>query len=150
MFSTKNGLEYKYDLTQKKFQTAFEFLKRTDLAHLEEGWIELEGGVRASVQHYSTIERNEGSFETHEKYFDVQYVVEGQEYCGVCSREGLVVKTPYSESGDITFYEDPELSGEVLLNAGDYIVLAPEDAHKPRLVAGKKMPVKKIVIKVPV
>ena len=60
------------------------------------------------------------------------------------------MKTPYSESGDITFYEDPELSGEVLLNAGDYIVLAPEDAHKPRLVAGKKMPVKKIVIKVPV
>ena len=150
MYSTALGDEYRYDLTAPKFQTAFAFLRRKDLAELPVGWIELENGVRASVQHYESIDEAEASFETHEKYFDVQYVVEGQEYCGVCSREGLVVKTPYSESGDITFYEDPELSGEVLLNAGDYIVLAPEDAHKPRLVAGKKMPVKKIVIKVPV
>ena len=95
MYSTEIGLEYKYDLTSEKFKTAFAFLKRKDLARLPEGWIELDHGVRASVQHYTTIARNEGSFETHEKYFDVQYVVEGRELCGVCRRHGLVVKTPY-------------------------------------------------------
>lgn len=150
MYSTEIGLEYKYDLTSEKFKTAFEFLRRKDLAQLPEGWIELDHGVRASVQHYTTIARNEGSFETHEKYFDVQYVVEGRELCGVCRRQGLVVKTPYDEKGDITFYEDPEYCGEVLLLEGDYILLAPEDAHKPRLEAGGRIPVKKIVLKVPV
>lgn len=150
MYSTEIGIEYKYDLTQEKFRTAFEFLHRKDLVSLPEGWIELDHGVRASVQHYTTIERNEGSFESHEKHFDVQYVVEGQEYCGVCRRAGLKVKTAYSEANDITFYEDPELCGEVLLLSGDYIVLSPEDVHKPRLVAGEKMAVKKIVVKVPV
>lgn len=150
MYSTKLGIEYKYDLTDLKFRTAFEFLKRDDLALLPEGWIELDNGVRASVQHYESIADCEGYFESHERYFDVQYVVEGQEYCGVCKRDGLEVRTPYDEGADITFYEEPKLAGKVLLLKGDYIVLAPEDAHKPRLIAGEKMKIKKIVLKVPV
>ena len=53
MFSTKTGLEYKYDLSERKFRVAFEFLRRTDLADLPVGWIDLEEGVRASVQEYT-------------------------------------------------------------------------------------------------
>lgn len=150
MFSFKSGLEYKYDFTEPKFKTAFEFLKRKDLAQLEPGWIELGDGVRASIQRYESFDWDENQFETHENFFDVQYVVEGIEYCGVCSRDGLVVSKPYSKENDITFYEDPEMYGKVLLRAGDFIVLAPEDAHKPRCAAGSKMAVKKVVVKVPV
>lgn len=47
-------------------------------------------------------------------------------------------------------YETPERAGRALLRAGDYVVLAPEDAHKPRCLAGSAMPVRKIVVKVPV
>ena len=144
------GMEYKYDLTAAKFRTAFAFLHRTDLAALPEGWIELENGVRASVQHYATMAAEALNFETHEKYFDVQYLIEGVELVGVAGREGLVEKAPYAAENDITFYNDPALSGAVLLRAGDYVVLAPEDAHKPRCAAGASMPVKKIVLKVPV
>lgn len=150
MYSTKNGEEYKYDLSAPKFRTAFDFLKSTDLLDLPVGWIELDNGVRASVQRYTSFAEDEVYFETHEKFFDVQYVIQGEEFCGVCPREGLVVRTPYSESDDITFYENPALSGKVLLRAGDFIVLAPSDAHKPRLTAGEKMEIRKIVVKVPV
>ncbi len=150
MYSTALGDEYRYDLTAPKFQTAFAFLRRKDLAELPVGWIDLDNGVRVSVQRYTSFNEDEVFFETHEKFFDVQYVIEGMEYCGVCSRDGLAVRTPYSESDDITFYENPEFSGSVLLRAGDFIVLSPEDAHKPRLAAGKKMEIKKIVVKVPV
>lgn len=150
MISTKIGMEYKYDLTEKKFQTAFAFLKRTDLAALPEGWIDLEDGVRASVQHYTTMDATTLDFETHEKFFDVQYLIEGDELIGIVNRNGLVEKIPYSVDNDVTFYEDPALAGAVLLQTGDYVVLTPEDAHKPRCLAGKAMPVKKIVIKVPV
>ena len=85
MFSTKNGLEYKYDFTAKRFRIAFDFLKRKDLAELPVGWIELGEGVRASVQRYTSFKWDENRFETHEKYFDVQYVIEGMETCGVCA-----------------------------------------------------------------
>ena len=139
MFSTRNGLEYKYDLTAKKFQVAFDFLKRKDLADLPVGWIDLEEGVRASVQEYTSFAWDANRFETHEKYFDVQYVVSGKELVGVCDRRELgKVAVPYDEANDIEFYDEPADCGKVFLNAGDFIVLAPEDAHKPRCAAGKQ------------
>ena len=150
MFGFSIGKEYKYDFKEPKFQTAFEFLRRNDLAELPVGWIDLDNGVRASIQHYTTYDWEENEFETHEDYFDVQYVVEGMEYVGVCPREGLVVSKPYDKEKEITFYKEPEESGKVLLRKGDFIVLAPEDAHKPRCNAGNKMAVKKVVVKVPV
>lgn len=138
------------DYSGSRFQRALAFLKREDLAELPEGWIELGDGVRASVQHYTTLPANELLFETHERFFDVQYLVEGTERIGVCARKDLAVKVLYDMEGDITFYHEPTFSGDVLLCAGDYVVLAPEDAHKPRCIAGQPMKVKKIVVKVPV
>lgn len=144
------GNEYKYDLDSAAFRTAFAFLHRDDLGDLPEGWIELGNGVRASVQHYTTMPAEKLEFETHELFFDIQYLVEGLELLGVCTRQGLVVKTPYETERDVTFYHDPDLAGQVLLRGGDYVVFSPEDAHKPRCLAGAAMAVKKIVIKVPV
>ncbi len=40
------------------------------------------------------------------------------------------------------------MSGSVLLEEGDLIIVAPEDAHKPRCVAGVPCQVKKVVVKV--
>lgn len=150
MKSRALGKEYKYDYTSAKFETAYAFLRREDLAELPEGWIELTDGVRASVQHYTTMPAETLDFETHEKYFDIQYLVEGVELVGVTSREGMAEKTPYAAENDITFYQEPEFSGSVLLCAGDYVILEPEDVHKPRCAAGKPIAVKKIVVKVPV
>jgi biofilm protein TabA len=150
MFSTKIGVESKYDMNAPKFKTAYEFLKRPDLAALPEGWIELDNGVRASVQHYTTSSRGSLSFESHERFFDIQFMIEGQELIGVVSREGLIEKTPYAKADDCTLYKDPDFYGEVFLRPGDFVILAPEDVHKPRCAAGKPMAVKKIVCKVPV
>ena len=141
---------YKYDLQDPKFRTAFAFLERKDLAELPLGWIDLENGVRASVQEYVTQPVNELDFETHEKYFDIHYMVRGEEKVGVCIRDGLVTKIPYAEENDIQFYEDPAQYGCVWLREGDYTVVAYEDAHKPHIAAGAPMPVRKIVMKVPV
>ncbi|MCR5761410.1 MAG: YhcH/YjgK/YiaL family protein [Sphaerochaetaceae bacterium] len=151
MFSCKSGYEYKYDLSEEKFRIGFEFLKRKDLANLPQGWIELGLGVRASIQHYNTSDYKENKFETHERFFDIQYVIEGEEYCGVCDRSLCTeVTVPYSKEADIAFYKDPENCGMVLLETGDFIVLAPEDAHKPRCNVKGSVFVKKVVIKVPV
>ncbi len=150
MLSSKLSLRGSYDIFTPEFTVAFNFLKRKDLATLPEGWIELEEGVRASVQRYSTFDFDEVAFESHERYYDIQYVIEGMECCAVAKREGLCVKTPYDAENDITFYKDLEMYSTVLLESGDYIILSPFDVHKPRLVAEKKMEIKKIVLKVPV
>ncbi len=150
MFSFPIGKEYKYDLNDPKFRVSFEFLKRKDLASLQPGSVDLGQGVKANIQHYTTFGWDENLFESHEKFFDIQFLIEGSEIVGVCSREGLEIAKPYNPDSDVTFYKDPAEYGKVLLKGGDFIVLAPEDVHKPRCLSLEKMPVKKIVIKVPV
>ena len=90
------------------------------------------------------------SFETHEKFFDIQYMVTGEEQFGVCKLEGLKLCESH-EDNDLYFYEEPAEAGTILLKEGDLIVVEPEEAHKPRLVAGgEKKAVKKVVVKVAV
>lgn len=138
------------DLNEPKFNTAFNFIKRGDLLSLPVGWIELENGVRASVQEYETMDPTTILFETHDRYWDLQYMVKGKEKVGVVSRYGLRTKIKYDEKEDIEFYEEPQDSGEVYLSDGTFVLLAPEDAHKPRSWVTKPEKVKKIVVKIPV
>jgi YhcH/YjgK/YiaL family protein len=140
----------KYDLKQPKFQTAFAFLQRDDLTALPEGWLELENGVRASVQHYTTTLASEPKYETHERFLDIQFMAAGEEWIGCTRREGLTIETPYDAENDITFYQVPRIHGGVYLKTGDFAVFAPEDAHQPRCAADGPMQVIKIVVKVPV
>lgn len=151
MFSFANGLEYKYDLNDRKFRTAFEFLKRKDLADLEPGSCELEDGVKVRILEYDSEAWEDSTWETHDRYFDIQYIVSGSEYMGVCSRDELTeVLKPYNTEKDITLYKDPAVYGKILLRAGDFALLAPEDGHKPSVSVSTSIPMKKIVLKVPV
>lgn len=150
MFSAEIGIAEKYNYLEEKFLVAYRWLAETNLTDLKEGAYPLQDqAVVAHVQEYTTIPANELAFETHEKYFDIQYVVSGKELFGICKRTGLTEKERKAET-DLIFYEEPECAGSVLLEEGDFIAVAPEDAHKPRCIAGKPQAVKKIVIKVAV
>lgn len=104
--------------------------------------------IYASVQEYTSLKADTCKFEAHNRYFDIQYVVEGEEQFGYAKRADLTEEAPYDEMNDIVFFCEPEEAGTVLLKAGDCIVVAPEDAHKPRCQAKEACYVKKIVIKV--
>lgn len=138
----------KYNYLDEKFKRAYQWLAQTDLSGISVGAYQIGGeDVIANVQEYTTMPANEGFFETHDKYFDIQYVISGKEQFGVCKRDGLTVREENPEN-DVVFYEEPDACGSVLLSPGDLIVVAPEDAHKPRCAAGSSEFVRKIVIKV--
>lgn len=148
MLYTNVGIAEKYDYLEEKFTCAYKWLRETDILSLKPGSYPIMGDkVVANVQEYTTMPESEAFFETHEKFFDIQYVAEGRERFGICSREGLSVKERIEEN-DVIFYHDPEFSGSVILKEGDMIVVAPEDAHKPRCQAGGPVKVKKVVVKV--
>ncbi len=151
MLYVKNGNEYKYDYTEKKFRLAFEFLKRKDLADIEPGRYEIGEGVYANVLHYNSRAWEDSKWEAHDRYFDIQYIVRGREYMGVCERALLAeVETPYNPDKDVIFYREPQDYGKVVLNAGDFIVLGPEDGHKPSVSVRESLANIKVVVKVPV
>ncbi len=151
MFATTKALSTKHNFLAEKFTIGYEFLHRDDLPALPVGNIDLGGGITVQVQEYTSKLPAEGMFETHDKFFDIQYVVSGVEAFGIAKREGLEISIPYNPEKDIAFYKEPAVSGSVILAAGDLVVVAPEDAHKPGLaIADRRVAVKKLVIKIPV
>jgi biofilm protein TabA len=150
MFNTSTQYAEKYDYLEKKFKIGYEFLRRSDLESLEVGAIQLEEGVLAQVQQYTTNAPEEVMFETHDRNFDIQYVVSGEEMFGIADREFLEVEVPYNAQKDVSFYKEPAHSGAIYLKAGDFVVVSPEEGHKPHCNVSGPCEVKKIVIKVPV
>lgn len=149
MFFSPISLATKYNYLDEKFTAAYKWLEETDLTKLTVGAYPICEGVTANVQEYTTFPASQGSFETHDKFFDIQYVISGKEQFGYCKREGLVMKSD-NKDNDLQLYEEPALSGTVLLLPGDMIVVAPEDAHKPRCCAAEPEFVRKVVVKVKV
>lgn len=139
----------KYDYLQDRFKKAYEFLQRKDLKDLPAGKYEIDGDdVFAMVQEYETSPEKKLQLESHKKYFDIQYMIEGEEIFLETDARILNVKIPYDEASDVMFYEDCEKVTTVYLTDGQMAVVAPEEAHKPRCAVGRPMKVRKIVVKV--
>lgn len=95
---------------------------------------------------YETRPQAEVPFEAHRKLWDVQLVIEGEEYIGCAPLADVVEATPYSEADDIAFYSGA--GQNVLLRPGMAVLLAPWDAHRPGVTAGDApSKIKKIVVK---
>ena len=149
MFFSPVSLATKYNYLEEKFLAAYKWLAETDLDNTAAGSYPNCEGVTANEQEYTTYPAAEGSFETHDLFYYIQYIISGKEQFGVCKRDGLILKQDNPDN-DVKFYEEPEMSGTVLLLPGDLIVVAPEDAHKPRCAAGAPEFVRKVVVKVKV
>lgn len=152
MLTTSLTLAQAYYYSDEKFQKAFAFLRNTDLAALPVGNVPVDGDiVYANVQEYTTLPDDQAPFESHRDYFDLQYVVSGEERFGYVACEECTPSMDYDPARDLIFYQEPEQSGFVVLKAGDFAIVSPEDAHAPRRqTASGGCPVKKIVVKIKV
>ena len=142
--STKN-----YSSINKNFERAFEFLKSNDLTKLSVGKYEILGEeIFALVQEYTTENEEKKNWESHEKYIDIQLMVEGQEIMGYTPVEGLEIKEDLRPEQDMIFYKETLKGSNIKFTNGDYAIFFPEDAHRPGCALGDCSKVKKIVVKV--
>lgn len=150
MLTTNLKLAEKYDYLNESFRKVFAFLRETDLSALPVGNVPIDGDrIYANVQSYETMTAEQCPYESHKAYFDVQYVVEGEECFGYEPVVNLKPSMEYDSERDLIFYEEPEKAGSVILKAGDFAIVPPEDGHAPRRMTEKgPCRVKKIVVKV--
>jgi YhcH/YjgK/YiaL family protein len=134
----------------KGMKKAVEFLKGTRISKPGDGRVEIDGErVFAFVQRYETIPTDTPKFEIHKKYIDIQYIGNGEEIIGWATVDRLNITEPYDSGKDICFGTVNKGSvTNIILNSGQLVVLYPEDAHAPKLAAGKSSAVFKIVVKV--
>ena len=132
---------------------ALEWLQTMDFTGLPEGEYEILGeDLFARISEYDTQPKDKRGAERHEKYIDVQYILEGQE---------TVYYTPYKISykldvhgemkEDTLFYKDVKEENCVHIKNGDFAVFYPWEIHRPNcFYADKAEHVKKVVVKVKV
>ena len=89
-------------------------------------------------------------YETHRKYLDVHYIVEGEETAYYEPMSALTCCKEYDEDGDIAFFASQDGSGsKIHAGPGMCWVAYPEDAHMPCRYTGTPSEYLKLVIKLP-
>ena len=150
----------KYFALGERIAAALRFLQETDLSKLEPSAKGSENSLRvpirgedeifALVQRYMPKKREDGFFEAHCKYIDVQYVAEGVEAMYHAPLSSMREKTPYDAMKDFAVYSlgfTPPST--VHVGTKMFAIFMPHDAHKPGIaIKGLLGEVKKVVVKV--
>lgn len=129
-----------------RIKKGLQFLIDNDLNSLTPGKYEIEeDNIFVLIQEYETIHTEQGRWEAHYKYTDIQFMISGKEYMGYANVDGLKVVEKHKEK-DIMFLDG---NGDLLMvNQGSFTIFSPEDAHMPTLCVQEPQHVKKAVVKV--
>lgn len=147
--SIKNGDSFeKYPAA---IQTALEYLKSHDFASMEPGVYEIQGkDIYAQVFDAMTEDVADRRPESHEKYLDVQFLVSGRECLGFTKNTGNYKVAEHIKERDLIFYESVEDEGYIESRPGCFCVFFPSDIHRPQVISGEAMNLRKVVVKVSV
>ncbi len=128
-----------------------EFVEQAKTNLLVDGRHDILGDdLFALVQRYDTKEEIACLPESHLKYIDLQYVLEGEEVLLWDFAEELTVVDDKRPEADIRFHEKKPPLADVVLKKDMFAILYPEDAHTPCLHHETVSTVQKIVFKIKV
>jgi len=147
IFDTLENSEFYHSLNPH-IETGLKFLKENpNLGELPVGRLDIDGeNVFALVQEYDTKPFDIDMWEAHKAYYDIQFIVEGEEIIRVSRIENMIPNTPYHKIGDYWLF-----SGEgdgLKVKKDQFVIFSPHDVHQPGLlIKDKTQPIKKIVVK---
>ncbi len=136
-----------YECLGEGFAKAFAYLRSDRPATDAVASHQLDGeALFVNVDEYSTKPIEQGRYEAHRTYADVQYVVSGGEQMGYAPVDTLTETEAYDAERDVAFYTG---DGAMLrIPAGSFVVFFPQDGHMPCIADGSPAEVRKVVVKV--
>ncbi|MEY3774763.1 MAG: hypothetical protein RLZZ129_1543 [Verrucomicrobiota bacterium] len=136
-----------YHQIGSRFAAALKYLRTFDPATPDGKIVIEDDNVFAVVQSYTPTPAGERPYEAHRGYADIQYVVSGEEIIYYAPLVELRETAAYTESGDYALYTGED-KFPLLMPAGCFAILWPQDGHKPGCLWRIPAPVKKVVMKV--
>jgi len=134
----------KYMALNPKFANGLEKLNEVEIDYHKR--FDFDGGY-LFFQEGTTTHIDEGTFEAHKKYIDIQLVLDGSEYVAWAPINQLVVDVEYNPEKDVV-----RLNGspqEIMkINKGMAYICLPHDGHKALKYLNKTTKYKKAVIKI--
>ncbi len=129
---------------------AVQFVVDFDVS-LGDGKYEIEGDdIFAIVQSVATGEAKDKLFEAHQKYIDVQMVLEGCERHDVAllDSEDIEIVQQYDSQKDVMFFKEPEHFSTIIMKPGVFVVYGPADGHRPGCRVGDGVDIRKVCVKI--
>lgn len=139
----------RYYSLHKNFKEAFESLEKGLKNKLEPGKYEIKGDeIIAVVQKYDTVPGKNNVWEGHRDYIDIQIVLSGNEIIEWANIADAGKDVTYNDHNDHFYYGDVQDSTECKFKKNYFMILWPEDLHKPKCIWNKTEDIDKIIIKV--
>ena len=126
---------------------AVEFLKTAN-NQTPNGRYEFGDGCYVNVMNVETKAPNDTSLmEAHEKYIDVQVLINGEEKILYADKSGLPLAVAYDAQKEAAFYGFNE-ADSVIYHTGEAVILDTAEAHLPCCCVNEPQTVKKAVMKI--
>jgi len=147
MIVDKLANSYLYYGISEDIKKALKFFKDNNLKDLKPGEYEIDKSrVYAQVREYESKPIENGKWEAHKKYIDVQYIVSGVELIGYSNIESMSITQEYDETRDCMFLKG---HGDFFtMTAGSFAIFNPTDVHIPGIAAEQPVKIKKVIVKV--
>ncbi len=138
-----------YTSLSEDIAKALDILRDPGVCEKDDGKYKVDGeNLFYIVDSYTTEPEGDRRFEAHEKYIDVQFIVDGCEVMGYAPVDSLTIQQDYDEETDVAFYGTPAEFTRIEATAGTFCIFYPEDGHMPCCQSNKPSKVKKIVVKI--
>ena len=100
----------------------------------------LSESIYANVETYETKLLENGKFEAHKDYIDVQILLKGHEQIFIAPQNSLTMSEPYDAKRDIEFYSDNICSFQsIKLDGTNFVMLFPHEAHATQVSIDEKL-----------
>jgi YhcH/YjgK/YiaL family protein len=126
------------------------YLAETDFMKLADGRYPIQGDeMYALVMTIPSKPASEQPAEKHETYFDIHLLLDGEEVIGWQLDDGSEVPSQsYDSEKDFALYGELKDESFVKLRPGMFVVLFPEELHRPGLTESDKNAIRKVVVKI--
>ena len=132
---------------EENVRKCFDYAREHDLLSYEKGSHPLDGDeLFVNIVEYETTTPENRFWEAHRQYLDLHFMLRGPEQIDVNFIDNMEQKE-FVEKDDFLPLEG-EPNSHVVLNAGDFLLCYPADAHRTAVQVGSPATIKKAIFKI--
>lgn len=136
-----------YSFLDSQIQECFAYAKEHDLISFEKGSHEIDGDrLFVNIVEYTTTTPEDRFWEAHREYLDIHVMLDGPEQIDVNFIENMK-EEEFQPEKDFLLLQGGA-NGHVVLDAGDFLVCYPHDAHRTAVKVDEPKLIKKAIFKV--
>ena len=134
---------------EENVRKCFDYAREHDLLSYEKGSHPIDGDeLFVNIVEYETTTPENRFWEAHRQYLDLHFMLRGPEQIDVNFIDNMEQKE-FVEKDDFLPLEG-EPNSHVVLNAGDFLLCYPADAHRTAVQVGAPATIKKAIFKIPI